>query len=103
MDTRQAAKSEKQQLEEIRQYMPEVYRSIQAKAAEIGGEAYRLVRRGLRGEPICFWACEAGRVVGTPFAGHAVEADAARLMVEFGCAHVCMWGNVVKGGADGAH
>lgn len=79
---------------EIKAYMPNVYQGIQDKAREIGGEAFRLVRRGLRGEPGCFWAMERGRVVGTPFAGHPIQDEVAMVMVKFGCAHVCMWGEV---------
>lgn len=76
----------------IKGHMPEVYAAIQAKAGEIGPGAYALVRRGLRGEPLCFWAMERGHVVGTPFAGHPVQDVTAQHMVQFGCSHVCMWG-----------
>jgi hypothetical protein len=90
------------QIAEIRAHMPNVYQSIQAKAVEIGNLAFALVRRGLRGEPGCFYAFERGRVVGTPFAGHPIEADVALAMVRFGCAHVCIW---AQGGeaTHGAH
>jgi len=83
----------------IKTAMPEVYASIQAKAAEIGQGAYGLVRRGLRGEARCFWAMERGHVVGTPFAGHPVQDAVARNMVQFGCAHVCIWGEAPAGAA----
>lgn len=90
----------------IRDRMPHTYAAIQAKALQIGSEAFGLVRRGLRGDPCCFWALEGGRVVGAPFDGTAVQAQVAQLMVQFGCAHVCMWGGSaaepVTGGVDGA-
>lgn len=92
-----------QGLQLIRSRMPNVYAAVQAKAAEIGPAAYALVRRGLRGQARCFWAVEAGHVVGTPFDGHPVQAEVARAMVQFGCAHVCVWGEPTTGGqAHGA-
>lgn len=87
-----------QQLELIKTRMPNVYRAIQDKAAVIGNEAYGLVRRGVSGQACCFYAIEGGHVVGTPFAGHPVTAQAALAMVRFGCAHVCMWGGVAAVG-----
>lgn len=88
-----------QGLQLIRASMPNVYASVQAKAAEIGPVAYGLVRRGLRGEPRCFWAMEAGYVVGTPFDGHPVQAAVAQQMVQLGCTHVCIWAEVSHGTA----
>ena len=79
------------QIAEIKAHMPEVYKSIQAKAAEIGKPAYALVRRGLRGEANCFYAFEAGRVVGTPFTLPDVSRDIAQYMVTFGVSHVSVW------------
>lgn len=76
---------------EIKANMPEVYKAIQAKAAQIGTRAFGLVRRGLAGQPGCFYAFENGRVVGTPFQDLSVQADIAKLMVQFGCAHVCIF------------
>lgn len=87
-----------QQLNVIKTRMPNVYRAIQDKAAVIGNEAYGLVRRGLLGQPRCFYAFEAGNVVGTPFAGHPVTAQAALAMVRFGCTHVCIWGGAAAEG-----
>lgn len=89
-------------LQTIKTAMPGVYAAIQAKAAEIGQGAYGLVRRGLRGEPLCFWAMERGHVVGTPFDGHPVQAAVAQQLVQFGCAHVCMWGELPAGEGKGA-
>lgn len=104
MDTRTAAAVDVEQLvRDIRQHMPGVYAAIQAKAGEIGNEAFRLVRRGLRGEPGCFWACERGRVVGAPFHGLQIQDDVAAVMVNFGCAHVCIWGTATQEAGHGAH
>lgn len=78
-------------IEEIKRYMPETYASIKGKAANIGNDAYVLVRRGLRGEPNCFYAFERGRVVGTPFTLVEVARDVAQFMVTFGASHCCIW------------
>ena len=103
MDTSGTAKIDvSDKVDEIKRYMPETYKSIQAKAEKIGNLAYEMVRRGLRGEVNCFYAFEHARVVGTPFVMPDITADLALLMVEFGCAHVCMFG-AAKGVADGAH
>lgn len=80
-----------QQIADIKAHMPEVYLSIQAKAAAIGKPAFALVRRGLRGEPNCFYAFERGRVVGTPFNQTDVMAEIAKYMVQFGCTHIVIW------------
>ena len=91
----------------IKTHMPETYRSIQTRAQEIGKQAYALVRRGLGGEANCFYAFENGRVVGTPFANAEVERDLAQLLVEFGCVHVCIYGDRLqaaqKGKQDGTN
>ena len=79
------------QIEEIKQFMPETYRHIREKSAEIGNVAFELVRKSLRGEANCFYAFEAGRVVGTPFATGPLPAETARMMVEFGCGFVCLF------------
>jgi hypothetical protein len=80
-----------QVLQVIKTHMPNVYAAIQAKATEIGPEAFSLVRKGIRGEPYKFYAFEAGHVVGTPFAGHSIESEIASLMCSFGCLFVCLW------------
>lgn len=80
-----------QQIADIKAHMPEVYQSIQAKAADIGKPAFALVRRGLRGEPNCFYAFERGYVVGTPFNQGDVMPEIAKYMVRFGCAHIVVW------------
>lgn len=98
MDTKPVSKEElDRKINEIRAHMPNVYQSIQRKAKEIDRKAYQLVRAGLRGVPNSFYAFERGRVVGTPFAGHPIAADVASVMVQFECAHVCMWGEVTNG------
>lgn len=81
-------------LHTIKTAMPNVYEAIKAEAGAIGQGVYALVRRGLRGEPMCFWAMEAGHVVGTPFNGSAAQDLVASNMVQFGCAHVCMFGDL---------
>ena len=53
-------------LRTIKQCMPEVYALIKSRAEEVGSAVYALVRRGLGGEPGCFYAFEAGHVVGQP-------------------------------------
>lgn len=78
-------------LAEIKAHMPETYKSIQAKAQQIGGKAYALVRQGLRGEANCFYAFENGYVVGTPFNLVDVQRDIAQLMVTLGASYVCLW------------
>ena len=82
-------------LAEIKGYMPETYKSIQAKAApaQLGNAAFSLVRRGLRGEPNCFYASEGGRTVGAPFAhlDGGIMADVALAMVCFGSRHWVVW------------
>lgn len=83
-------------LTEIRDRMPEVYAAVQSKAAQIGPKAFGLVRRGLKGEPGCFYAMERGRVVGTPFR-QEVMADIAALMVQFGASFICIWSTEVEG------
>lgn len=80
-----------EQIAQIKAHMPEVYKSIQAKAGSIGKPAFALVRRGLRGEANCFYAFEQGRVVGTPFTLADVTRDIAQYMVTFGCTHVVIW------------
>ena len=76
---------------EIRAHMPETYKAIQARAAEQGNEAYALVRRGLRGEPNCFYAMERGWVMGTPFNLPGLMGDVAVKLVGFGWSHMVMW------------
>lgn len=89
MDT-QATATVEQQTALIKAHMPRVYQAIRDKTKAIGNEAFALVRRSLRGEPNCFYAIEAGHVVGTPF-NQAVSAELARQIVQFGCNYLCLW------------
>jgi hypothetical protein len=91
MDTKAAKIDVTDKVNDIKRLMPETYRAIQAKAAEMGNQAYELVRRGLRGEPNCFYAFEGGRVVGTPFTLTDIQAEVAKYMVSWGCACACIF------------
>lgn len=92
MDTGHSKADVSDKISEIKQHMPGVYAAIKRKAALIGDEAYQLVRRGLRGEPRCFYAIEGGRVVGTPFdIKHYDMVVTSIALLEFGQADVCIW------------
>lgn len=106
MDTRTAEQVNaeiNQHIAEIKAHMPETYKAIQAKAAEIGKDAFGLVRAGLRGERNRFWAMERGWVKGTTFNVLGIQEEVAQQMVQWGCAHVCIFGVPVQGAANGAH
>ena len=90
-------------LELIKGRMPSTYAEIKARAGVAGPVAYALVRRGLGGQPNAFWAMEGGYVVGTPFAGQAIERDVAIGMVVFGVDHACIFGLATQGDANGTH
>lgn len=75
----------------IKTDMPSTYAAIQAHAAAHGNQAFALVRRALRGEANCFYALEAGHVVGTPFSDRTVTDEVAGLMVRFGVSFLIMW------------
>lgn len=60
-------------LQIIKSHMPETYAIIKRWAGENGSGVYGFVRRGLRGEANCFYACEAGHVVGTPFCDELMQ------------------------------
>lgn len=90
-------------LEVIKTKMPKTYAAIQAKAKEIGTEAFALVKRSLRGEANAFYAMERGHVVGTPFNMPEVTADVAAYMVRFGADFVCIWSAPAGKGSDAAH
>lgn len=105
MDTKSAEQIEaavQQDIAEIKAHMPETYKEIQAKAAEIGSLAFALVRAGLRGVPNRFWAMERGWVKGTPFNALGVQDVVAVQLVRWGCAHVCIFGQPVEEVQDGA-
>ncbi len=80
-----------QQIADIKAHMPEVYQSIKDKADAIGKTAYAFVRRGLRGEPNCFFAFERGRKVGTPFNIPEVMDSVAGNMVRWGVECGIVW------------
>jgi hypothetical protein len=101
MDTGQ--QSVEAHIAEIKAYMPETYKSIQAKAAKVGNTAYALVKRSLKGEANCFWACERGWVKGTPFSTGEIQRDVAQYMVSLGCAHVCIFATTPEEMTDGTH
>lgn len=106
------------QLNTIKAHMPETYKAIQARVKGVsevvagrqvmvvpayGSDVFALVRRGLRGEPNCFWAMECGHVMGTPFNQTEVQRDVAQLMVSFGTAYVCIFPEPTAEAAHGAH
>lgn len=99
MDTSAAKKPVGSDIELIKTKMPTLYKAIQAKAAEVGNQAYVLVRKGLRGEPNCFYAFERGHVVGSPFSIPGVNAEIAKYMVQFGVGYCCIWPMEVSNGA----
>lgn len=101
MDTRATPEQVAESIAIIKSRMPQTYRGIQEKSKEIGNQVYQLVRRGLAGEPNCFWAMEGGYVMGTPFNLVDVQRDVAWAMAAFGCAHACIF--PMKGIGDGAH
>lgn len=86
------------QLAFIKQQMPLTYQAIQRKAAEHGNGVFGLVRRGIKGQPNCFWAAERNHTVGTPFMGLANAGQLADTIRQFGCAHVCMVADLKAGG-----
>lgn len=86
-------------LQTIKTKMPRTYEAIQKKAAEIGRQAYAMVRRSIAGEANLFWAMEAGHVVGTPFSSESpIAADVAQLMVTTSCSRVTLWALVAAEG-----
>jgi hypothetical protein len=119
MDTTTANRSGEQVQQDlltIRTRMPKLYEAIKERA-KVQPEVYALVRRGLRGEVNCFYAMEAGHVMGAPFAGErwAKVADVLREQaLQFGFGFVVMWGdaqpsnasvhtNALEGAAHGTH
>jgi hypothetical protein len=81
----------------IKTKMPETYNYIQERAKQHPKGTFGLVKRGVLGEPGCFYAFERGHVVGTPFNGHQIQADVAVNMVRFGCAYVCIFAGAQSG------
>jgi hypothetical protein len=87
MDTTDKAAMSKEQLAkeiaDIKAFMPKTYAYIKERQGE------SMAKRGLRGEPNCFYAIEGGRVKGTPFSVTTAQAEMAALMVQFGVAFMC--------------
>ena len=84
--------------------MPDLYASIQLKAKSIGNEAFTWVRRGLQGEPNCFYGFEKGHVVGTPFNIKCDYVDQqVRDMVAFGSTFCSLWGDWLDRSHHGTH
>ncbi len=102
MDANQQKTEEDKQIRLIRDRMPKVYGAIKAKAAEIGNDAFALVRRGIRGEPGCFYAFEADITVGTAW-DVPLPNDVAQLVKRYGMTYVCMWPEAKSEAPDGAH
>ena len=65
IETGQQGISVEDKLAVIKREMPMTYAAIQEWASRIGNKAFEQVRRGLRGQYRCFYAYEAGHVVGT--------------------------------------
>lgn len=80
----------------MRDKMPSTTARVREEATCKGNGVYAVVRRGLRGEPGCFWAIEAGHVIGTPLGLEAVLPDVAMAMVTFGASFVCAFGPEVE-------
>jgi hypothetical protein len=84
-------------IEVIKVHMPDTYKAIKLKADSIGKPAYEYVRRGIRGEPNCFYAFENFNVVGTKFSIEHEDALAlATYMVEFGSTFCIIFGDRLK-------
>jgi hypothetical protein len=80
-----------EQIASIKAHMPQVYDAIKAMAAEKGKATFGFVRRGLKGEPNCFYANERGHVMGSPFNQVEATVDIACCMVRFGVSHFVIW------------
>jgi hypothetical protein len=75
----------------IKTKMPVTYAAIKAKAQAVGSDVYVWVRHGLRGAVDCFYAVEAGHVVGTPFKRGDVMAELRRWQRLYGDVTVCFF------------
>jgi hypothetical protein len=101
MDADKQKAEEDRQIRLIKDRMPKVYGAIRQKAAEVGNDAYALVRRGIRGERGCFFASEGDMKVGTYW--HTdLTTDVAKLIERYGMTYVCMWAEGRRE-ADGSH
>lgn len=93
--------TEDEQIGEIKRFMPETYAAIQAKAKAIGNQAFVWVRRGLRGEPNCFFAVEDRREVGTAFDRGDIMSELQRCRRLYGHVNIVLFAS--EGVFDGAH
>ena len=86
-DANQRAVDVDAQLALIKAQMPLTYEAIRAWSKQIGKKATEQVRRGLQGEYRCFWAYEAGNVLGEIW--HPDFSTESAVRVErFGVTHV---------------
>ena len=92
MDTLKTPAEIEAVIQTIKAHMPKTYLAIQDKAEVVGRVAFTLVRQAIKGQPNCFWAMEAGHVVGTPFQAPGIADDVARLMVTQGAGFAVIWG-----------
>lgn len=82
--------------------MPRVYEAVREAARIRGSQVFTLARRGMWGEPNCFYAFEGGRVVGTPFADPVSDEVAAQI-IQFGVTFVMMLAPAEPKASHGAH
>lgn len=101
MDEKQIQAAVERKVAEIKAHMPNTYTSIKERAEKHKG-TFALVRLGLRGEANCFYAIEAGRVMGTPFTGE-IQRDVAHAMVSFGISHAVIWAEQTTGENNGTN
>lgn len=84
----------RRQIDLIKSGMPETYRAIQDKAEVAGALVWPMVRRGMAGQPNCFYALERRQFVGTPFAQCDITDMVAGNMVRFGVDSFVIFGDV---------
>jgi len=86
----------------IKGRMPLTYADIQAQARVRGNSAFALVRRALAGQRNCFYAIEAGHVVGAPFDHLGADVDGLMALgTQFGVGFFTLW-PLAEGAAHGA-
>ena len=100
MDRRTAVERQQQGLQTIKAHMPQTYAEIKRLADARGGEVYRLVRQGCGGQPGCFYAVEAGHVVGTPFGADQIDPIVAQSIVQFGASFLMLIDTGERNGAN---
>lgn len=86
----------------LRQDMPETAAYVDQRRQEWGADYVNdRIRRSLNGEPNCFYAVEAGHVLGTPFESE-VTPEVAALIVRWGMKFCCLLQQPSKGDGDGS-